>query len=278
MEVPLADTALIITGSTGKLGRLLRAAWADAAPTSLRPVWTGRGAGVDVVWDLQSGSVPSLPRDAVVLHLAGVTRGPQAQLDRNPAMVPGLLRGCRQSMARRILFVSTAAVYAPGDRPARESDVPAPANAYGASKLAAERVACDQTDVPLRILRLGNVPGADGLLGPRPNETPIRLDPVPGRDGGPLRSWIGARQLAAVLAQLCRIDLPPVLNLAADPPLDMASLLQASGRAWAYGPPNPAVVPSAVLDTGLLRGLLPIDHADPARLAAEAAWARGVLQ
>lgn len=191
-------------------------------------------------------------------------------------MVAPMLQACRAASVRKLLFVSTAAVYRPGPTPAREDDAPAPLNAYGRSKAAAEAVLMAQADCPVTILRLGNIAGADALLGPR-GAGEIVLDPVPGQIGGPLRSWIGPKSLAQVLAALCRAELPNILNIACDPPLPMADLLTASGLPWRFGPPNPAVVPVATLATTRLAELVDLPGADPATLAAEAAWARGVL-
>ena len=266
---------LIVTGAGGRLGRILRAAWAEEAGP-LRPVWTGRGVGLPVQWDMLAEMPQGLPRGAVVLHLAGATlQGDPSAMRRNTDLVPPLLRMCQKTGARRLLFMSSAAVYPPGGPWAETADL-APSTAYGRSKAEAEALVRAQSHVPVTILRSGNIAGADALLGPRgPGE--ILLDPVPGQLGGPLRSWIGARLLAQVLAALCQRDLPPVLNLAQSPPLRMGELLQASGLPWRYGA-APAAVPIATQDAALLQTILPLPRAGPARLAAEAAWARGVLE
>ena len=218
-----------------------------------------------------------LPRGATVLHLAGVTRGTDEALSQNVTTVPTLLKACTGIAARRLLFVSTAAVYAPGPLPSAEADPPAPVSPYGASKARAEVLLRLQDSVATTILRLGNVAGADALLGPRPAGEQVVLDPVPGRDGGPVRSWIGPRTLAQTLAMLCLRDLPPVLNIAQAPPLPMADLLWAAGVPWRYGPPNLSVVPVAAMDVSHLQSIVDQPPADPATLAAQAAWARGVL-
>lgn len=258
------------------MGRVLRAAWAEAPAPGLAPVWTGRGADLPLRWDMTAPPPAGLPRGAVVLHLAGATpHGRDPDLRRNPDLVPPLLRMCRDTGARRLLFLSSAAVYPPGAL-WPETAPPDPPGAYGRSKAEAEALAAAQTHTPVTILRVGNIAGADALLGPRPAGE-IVLDPVPGRPGGPLRSWIGARVLAQALAALCRRDgLPPVLNLAQAPPLPMAALLEAAGLPWRYGA-TPAAVLVATQDVSLLQSILPLPPADPARLAAEAAWARGVL-
>lgn len=278
LGVSLGVVDVIVTGAGGRLGRLLRAAWQEAPPEGLRPVWTGRGQGFDLAWDLLADPVPDLPRGGVVLHLAGVLSGPEEALRRNAAMVPPLVAACRASGARRLLAVSSAAVYGAGRPDADEGDAPAPVSAYGRAKAEMESLVLAAPGLTATVLRIGNVAGADALLGPRPAGQEIVLDAVQGRYGGPLRSWIGARTLARVLAALCRLPaLPPVLNIACDPPLPMADLLNTSGLPWRQGPVNPATIPVATLSTRRLAALVDLPPADATTLAAEAAWARGVL-
>ncbi len=278
LGVSLGVVDVIVTGAGGRLGRLLRAAWQEAPPEGLRPVWTGRGQGVDLAWDLLADPVPDLPRGGVVLHLAGVLAGPEDALRRNAAMVAPLVAACRASGARRLLAVSSAAVYGAGRPEADEDDAPAPVSAYGRAKAEMESLVLSAPSLAATVLRIGNVAGADALLGPRPAGQEIVLDAVQGRNGGPLRSWIGARSLARVLAALCRLPaLPPVLNIACDPPMPMADLLNASGLPWRQGPVNPATIPVATLSTRRLAALVDLPPADSATLSAEAAWARGVL-
>lgn len=193
-------------------------------------------------------------------------------------MAQAVADACRDNGAAVLLAASSAAVYAPSAVPVTEEATPAPATPNGRSKLETEGLLarnCAEGGVPLVLLRIGNVVGADALFGPRaPESPPIRLDPVPGRDGGPVRSWIGPRSLGQALARLCLAagagdGLPPLLNLAQDPPLAMADLLAASGLPWAYGPPNPSVLPDAVLSTERLRHLVPLPRATAAGLLAE---------
>lgn len=278
LGVSLGEIPVVITGATGRLGGILRRVWGAVPPPGLVPHWAARGEGTGLQWDIPGAPVPALPRGAVVLHLAAVLRGDEAALRRNSAMAAPVMAAAQAAGAVAVLFASTAAVYAPTDRPAGEDTPPAPANPYGRAKLAAEAAFRALPGPPLTVLRIGNVAGADALLAPRPGAhapNPMLLDPVPGRAGGPLRSWIGPVTLAGALAALCRQaaagGLPPVLNLAQSPPLTMAGLLQAAGRNWRYGPPNPAVVPAAVMDMARLAARLPLPAATEAGLAAELA-------
>lgn len=265
----------MVTGAGGRLGRLLQTAWRTDPSPGLRLHACGRDETTEIQWDMLQAPPPAWPAGAVVLHLAGVVRGSEAALAANAALVAPLVRACRQNAACGLLFASTAAVYAPRPEAPDELVPPAPTSAYGQAKARAEeQLAVQDPGCPVVVLRLGNVVGADALLGPRPAGQPIRLDPVPRRPGGPLRSWIGPLTLARLVAVLARrlaegAALPPVLNVAAAPPLAMADLLAASGRDWGYGPANPAVVPVAALDTARLQTLCPVPLATPAGLIAE---------
>jgi len=277
LGVTLDGIDLIITGAGGRLGRLLLAAGHAAPVPGLRLHAVGRNQNAHIQWDILTDPAPDWPLGAVVLHLAGVVRGDERSLAANEALVAPLTQACRRNRACGLLFVSTAAVYAPHSEAASETTPPAPQSPYGRAKLAAE-AALTRHDpgCPVCILRLGNVVGADALLGPRPEAEVITLDPVPGQPGGPLRSWIGLRSLWAVLARLARAmargeDLPGILNVAASPPLPMADLLEAAGRAWHFGPPNPAVVPVAVMETARLQALCALPPATPGSLIAERA-------
>jgi nucleoside-diphosphate-sugar epimerase len=275
LGVTLDRIDLVVTGAGGRLGRLLHGAFAARPQAGLRVHLCQRDKSAQIQWDMLSGPLPDWPPGAIVLHLAGAVRGDEQSLAANAALVAPLVQACRRNRVRGLFFASTAAVYAPGPAAAREDTPPAPASPYGRAKLAAEAaLAAADPGCPVTVLRLANVVGADALLGPRPAGQPITLDPVPGQGGGPLRSWIGPMTLAQVLADLARAmaagrPLPPVLNLAAAPPLPMADLLDASGLDWAYGPPNPNVVPGATLDSTRLQALVPLPSATAAGLIAE---------
>ncbi|MFE3835858.1 NAD-dependent epimerase/dehydratase family protein [Pseudogemmobacter sonorensis] len=268
---------LVVTGVGGRLGGMIARAWRAAPPEGVRVLWCGRGPGWDIGWDILSGPVPDWPRGAVVLHLAAVVRGPADAFARNPEMAERLAEACRRNGARALLAASTIAVYGPGRGTPFDEDMPLdPQNDYGRSKAEAERrMARAAGGLPVTALRIGNVLGADALFGPRPSAQPIRLDPVPGSAAGPLRSWIGPRGLARAFGCLARLAgrgaaLPPALNIACDPPLGMADLLEAAGRDWSWSA-TPAAVPVAVMSTRRLRALCPMPPTDPGALLAELA-------
>lgn len=243
-----------MTGATGRIGRLV-AAHAD------RPlIRAGRraGPGVDLVWDLE-GAAPALPKGAVILHLAARMSGEGDLLAENLAMLRAVMRAAEASGASRVLVASSAAVYGAQGGPCREDGPVRPLSAYGRTKLACELAARGWAErVPVTVLRIGNVPGADALLG-QGRQGPVTLDPIPGGAAGPVRSWIGPAQLTEVILALAerREPLPPCLNVAGAPPVAMGDLLTAAGIDWQFGPARAGVVPRVVLCTRRLQAMLP---------------------
>ncbi|PZX59028.1 NAD-dependent epimerase/dehydratase family protein [Cereibacter changlensis] len=268
---------LLVLGANGRIGRELRRIWPRDLPGGLRPLWHSRNAGFR--WDMLAEPFPGMEPGGVVLNLAGVTdaRRPVTQ---NIDLAMAACAAAEAAGARHLFLLSSAAVY--GAHPTydfREIDPPAPANPYGRAKLEMEQAAQDWASPGkpgLTILRLGNVVGADALLGRARPGAPVLLDPAPGQEGGPLRSYIGPRSLASVLARLAALaaedaPLPQLLNLAAAPPVSMRALLEAAGLDWRWGPETPDVIPRVGLDTRLLQGLCPLPPGagDPAAMVAE---------
>lgn len=277
------ETCLVLTGATGRVGRLLNGAWRARPIPGLCVIRLSRGGGGGVSrWDIGAGPAPEWPAGAVVVHLAGATGGDERALSQNVAMVAPLVAACRQNRVAALLFASTAAVYAPSAGGAREEDTPAPAGAYGRSKLKAERALADglaASGIRLLCLRIGNVVGADALIGGAAAGGQVILDPVPGQAEGPIRSWVGPVTLAGIIARLARHaatggPLPDILNVANDPPLGMAGLLEAARIPWGWGPPDARAVPAAVLSLARLRLLCDLPPVTAADLVAELALAR----
>jgi len=221
----------LVTGANSRLGRFLQAAWrSDPAVT---PVWCARRAPADVVW-APGQALPELPACATVIALWGPTVGDARTLAQNSELARAaqtLARGCG---ARRVIHLSSAAIYGPGIR-LREIDDPAPANAYGAAKLDMERTIGDLPRDGLRhvILRLANVVGADSLAAALRDRTrPVTLDRF--ADGtGPHRSYVAPGDLARIFAALMDLpagQLPDILNIAATHPVAMSDLVRAAGQ------------------------------------------------
>ena len=246
---------LVVNGANGRIGRLLRRLW----------------AGGDVVWHTRADGPlgEALAGGRTLLCLAGVTSGDAAALRGNTRAAMEAVSAARASGVGRVLLMSSSAIYGRTSGPLREETPPAPANAYGAAKRDMEEALADAPEAV--ILRLGNVAGADALLGRLGDGAPT-LDIFP--DGhGPRRNYLGPATLAHLLAGLARHPgpLPRFLNLGAPGLVDMADLLRAAGRDWVPRPAPPEALPEVALDTTLLHSFLPLppEAATPARIVAE---------
>lgn len=219
---------------------------------------------------LQSGSVPS-----ALVMLAGVIPAPgvdEAALAVNRTLAEACLRAAADCGIGRVLLASSSAVYgvSPQAAPFAETAEPRPLSAYGRAKLEMEAAADTARAAGLDVcaLRIGNVAGADALLGPLTGRRvdpsmPLCIDAF--ADGlGPLRSYIGGASLARVLAELARLPgrLPEVLNVAAPDPVRMVALAEAAGWPYALQPAPETAVQCITLDCTLLNRLCPISSHD----------------
>jgi NDP-hexose 4-ketoreductase len=253
------DFPLIVTGAGGRVGRLLRRVMPAGRVTwvTRNPVEIG-----DLAWD---DLVQRAPDGAVILHFAGAVRD---DLGVNARLAEQI---CALENVRHVFVASTAAVYRPGDGDLDEEMSADPQNAYGMAKLAMERAV---RGARVTLMRIGNVAGADALLGGLLEGKTAILDPLPGQPGGPVRSYIGPITLGQTLLQLAERadacgDLPEVVNVAAPGAVAMADLLDAAGADWVYGPPKSGVVPRVVLDVSRLCGIVPVAKAAAADLVRE---------
>ncbi len=268
-----ARAQVLVLGASGRLGRLLQRAWAQ-------------DPGFDVLWHSRSGPggfepltdpdalVHAFSRARVVLNLAGPARGDAAAHAAHPALARALLKAGQATGLSDILWLSTAAVYGDHAGPLSETTAPAPLSPYGEAKLEMERIA--RAAPGGTVLRLGNVVGADALLGAARPDAPVMLDQFP--DGTtPRRSYIGPLSLAQVLARLCHrlltgAPMPPLLNLATPRPVAMAALLDAAGQPWQPRPAPPTAIPEVWLDTTALQKLAPLPEAVGTAPAMVAEW------
>jgi len=265
---------ILVLGATGRIGRILRACWPEG-----RALWQGRGdAGADVL-RLDPLADPAALAGAAqgcgaILCLAGVTpsrAAAGAAMADNVALAEAAVRAGAAAGAR-VLLASSAAVY--GDRGGllSEAAAPRPLGAYGRAKAEMEARGAElgaALGVAVCALRIGNVAGADAILGGwRPG---FRLDRF--ADGRtPRRSYVGPVTLARVLGDLAmRDDLPAVLNVAAPGAVEMGALLDAAGLGWTPRPASAGAIPSVELDVTALRGFTSFRPGDslPETMVAE---------
>jgi nucleoside-diphosphate-sugar epimerase len=237
---------VLVTGAAGFVGRRvvtdLRAAGVDVVATARLP-----GPGLTAIGTVTSSTdwQPLLAGcDGVIHLLARVHRGGRGSdadyLADNRDITERLARDAAAAGVRRLVFVSSIKVNgetsAPG-APFRPDDPPAPADAYGRSKLAAEQAlqaVSEETGLEVAVVRPPLVYGP----GVRANfALLIRLValglPLPFAGLGNRRSLVGLGNLADLL-RVC-LDQPAAAGetfLVADgPPLTLAELLGAIGRA-----------------------------------------------
>ncbi|WP_299727804.1 NAD-dependent epimerase/dehydratase family protein [uncultured Tateyamaria sp.] len=237
---------IVVLGAGGKLGQLLR-------PLFPRPArWVNR-TEVDIR-DRDALRACLSGADAVIC-MAGITNTNAEPMDGNTDLALRTLDAARDVGAGHVLLFSSAAVYGRQPGSLSEDGTVAPLSDYGATKLAMEHAAAAHAH-PNTSLRLGNVAGADAILGDwRPG---FALDQLP--DGTtPQRSYIGPHALARTLATLAgATSLPPVLNVAAPGCVQMGEVLDRAGLAWTPRPATPSTIPIVNLDTTRLQGFTKI--------------------
>lgn len=265
---------VLITGATGRVGALLRKAWSISSPLAFCPVWCARtdeGPSNWVFWDMGGDVLPELdPVPRAILHLAR-SAGMDPDGGRDIHMARQALRLARLH-AIPLLIASSVAVYGSSAKFVAERAPPRPVTRNGKTKRQLEL--CLSAADKVAFLRIGNVVGADALIGARCEG--LVLDRAQGSDRGPIRSWIGPRTLAEVLGDLLALavsgnPLPRQLNIAQEPALAMADLADADQRHWRYSA-RMAEVGSIRVDCRLLQATLGRAVAPAAAAALVGEW------
>ena len=256
---PADFDGVLLLGATGRLGSMLRRHWPE--PQALRSQSRQPRPGfcnfdLPAAGEGPSDAAISTARGArAVIALAGVTPARAgacgAALEDNVTLALAALKLAEAAAVPRFFVASSAAVYGAQDGPLREDMPCAPLSEYGRQKLAMEQAVREaQGKTVVTALRIGNVVGADAILGGW--QPAMQIDRFP--DGAtPSRSYIGPVTLARVLCALCHVDdLPPVLNTAAPGAVQMGALLDAAGLAWQPKPAPATAIPEVRLDTNAL--------------------------
>lgn len=250
---------VLLLGATGRLGGMLRRHW--PVPKMLRSQ-SRQPRPEFSQFDLPA--IGERPCDAAVaaaqgaraiICLAGVTparaAGTGAAMRDNVDLALAGLRLAEAAAVPRFFAVSSAAVYGAGQGSLTEDVTCTPLSDYGRQKLAMEQAVLQvRAEAAVTVLRIGNVAGADAILGDWHPD--MQIDQFP--DGcTPSRSYIGPVTLARVLHQLCTGgDLPPILNIGAPGAVQMGALLDAAGLDWQPKPASAAAIPEVRLDTNAL--------------------------
>ncbi len=263
--------SLMTYGVTGRLGRLLVPAWGDHVSCLARaPAPSSPIEKLDLE-DQQGWS--ALPTTDAFLLLAGATALGEGDEASHAELAEKASDLCRSKGIRHLMLMSSAAVYGRMDPPLTESRVPRPESIYGAAKLQLETRArtLAGNDLSITVLRLGNVAGADALLGGMTAGS-VSLDQFP--DGrSPRRSYIGPKTLAHMLRVLARRPEVPfrILNLAEPGPVEMANLVRAAGAQVIPRAAPPQAIAEVSLDLTALIAALgeELPEADPQTMVRE---------
>lgn len=211
----------------------------------------------------------------VILCLSGVTPERAACADArmadNIALATAAIRAGAETGAR-VLVASSAAVYGDQPGPLNEAAPLKPVSEYGRAKADMEEACATlgaQLGVQVTALRIGNVAGADAILGRwHPGFVLDRL--ADGRT--PRRSYIGPQTLARVLSALCaQVNLPPVLNISAPGVVEMGALLDAAGLGWTARPASDTTIAEVRMSVAALERVVRFGKADscPEQMVAE---------
>ncbi|PCD77795.1 NAD-dependent epimerase/dehydratase family protein [Pseudothioclava arenosa] len=274
-DLNLHETHLLVVGGSGRVAGMLRRVW-SAEPSGMVPVFQARreGVGADLIFDplADPGALAQAIEAAdVVLNLAGRAGGSGADLAAHAAIARAILAA--RNGAKPVIAASSAAVYDRSGEAQSEAGPVDPPVAYGRAKLEMEAVLRDQPAACC--LRIGNVAGADALLGQPVSEAGRSLHVF--ADGrAPRRSYIGPSDLARAIARLAGLmaagqPVPPVLNLALPGVVGMDDLLRAAGVAWSLVPAPPEAIENVELDVSraIRFGLVPEARARAERIVAD---------
>ncbi len=252
-----------LLGASGRLGQMISALWPDDTPLVRHSTQQKPGF---LVFDLTLESeraARALEGGRAVICLSGVTdarvRATGDVYSRNTDLALAAVRAAQQSGAGRVFLASSAAVYCAQGGVLSEEGLCTPISDYGRAKLEMEQTVLSEAKVlghPVTALRIGNVAGADAILGGW--HEGMQIDQLP--DGrAPRRSYIGPHTLTRVLHQLCQADqLPDVMNIAAPGAIEMGDLLDTAGLPWQPRAAGPGVIEEVTLDTKRLAAHVPL--------------------
>ncbi|WP_299026341.1 NAD(P)-dependent oxidoreductase [uncultured Sulfitobacter sp.] len=269
------DSAVLVLGANGRLGQMLWRHWPEGGQLcgqSRRPV-----AGLSQFDPLVETAElkDAVSRAGVVICLSGITPAHAAAtgdaMELNTDLALAAIDAAPADV--RVFVASSAAVYGAADGPHLESDAGTPVSTYGHAKRAMEQAALAHGQGRVCVLRIGNVAGADAILGGW--RAGFALDRLP-EGGTPRRSYIGPQSWAHVMYALCNAEtLPDILNIAAPGVVAMGDLLDAAGLAWTARAPQDEVIAEVALDTTALERLYSFETDECTAQGMVAQWKLG---
>lgn len=229
---------LVILGATGQIGRIISNNLLNDPDLHLILQSRSERPGYHK-WNPDEGTAgltQLLENSDVVLNLIGKIPSPgvtKHDFQRvNVKLAVKILETARRAGVPKIFMTSTAAVYGrpiSPEKPFKENSILSPLSEYGKSKVAMEKELGKISGADLSTLRIGNVAGADALLGQFVDMRQIKeitLDRF--QDGkGPNRSYIGPKRLSETIKRLAISlnEIPTCLNVTSWPPTAMEDML-----------------------------------------------------
>ncbi|MBX6772814.1 MAG: NAD-dependent epimerase/dehydratase family protein [Chloroflexi bacterium] len=181
-----------------------------------------------------------------------------------------LFEACARQGVQHVVLLSTSAVYGQAERPARETDLPAPANYYGIHKWAAERY-LELSGLFGTILRLANVYGPRQRSDGEGGAVAIFLDRILAGEevvlyggGEQTRDYIYVTDVVAAITTAIRYRLAGVWNVGSGQETPIRVILDTVATAAGRSPRVRTVPPRA---GDVLRSSL-----DASKLIATGLW------
>jgi len=274
-----ANSKVVLLGASGQLGKMCRVMW-PIADDLICHSRTKQAGFISFDQCLDPDKAREVLRDSrAVVCLSGVTPQHAKQsgdaFALNSDLALAAVRASHDAGVGRVFLVSSAAVYGRASGVLPENGDYEPLSDYGHAKLEMEQAAlrlADDLGQKATVLRIGNVAGADAILGGW--RAGMTIDQLP-NGHTPSRSYIGPEMLAHVIHRVTlEADLPDIINIAAPGAVEMGALLDAAALPWASRTPSDNVIEKVELSTKRLENYVAFSEHNSSAAGLVAEWRR----